>query len=101
MRGEMADYDDDDDFIDYGALPINEQREFLYDQIGFEPGGMSGHNGNEIHDLFQDYFYNDALSGEQREDIGDQLREVFWEEFGIDFWDVWDWDDFRSWYDAA
>lgn len=94
----MARFSDyDDDFYDYGALPEVQQQHFLYDQLGF----IGPARDAEAHNLFWDLMYNDALSSTQREDIHADLRDYLMEEYGIDFDDVWDWEDFRSWYDAA
>ncbi len=31
----------------------------------------------------------------------DSLKEYLWDEYGVDFDDVFDWDDYRSHYEAA
>jgi len=93
----MATYDDDDDFYDYGALPEINQQEFLYDQLGFV--GVA--RDQEAHNMFWDLMYNDELGANQREGIHEDLRAYLLAEYGIDFDDVWDWEDFRSWYESA
>lgn len=87
----------DDDEYDYGSLGDQDQREFLYDTLGFGEDALDQH----AHDLFWDAFYNDELTISARIDIMDSLSDYLFEEYGIDFEEIWDWDDFRSWYDSA
>jgi hypothetical protein len=90
-------YYDDDESFDYGSLPIEQQQEFLYETIGFTEftGDIEAHN------LFWEVMYNDELTAGERAELQQELSDYLWEEYGIDFDDVWDWEDFRSWYDAA
>lgn len=30
----------------------------------------------------------------------EELTRYMWDEYGIDFEDAWDWEDFQAWYDA-
>jgi hypothetical protein len=92
----MATYDDPDDG-DYGSLPIGEQQEFLYDQIGFHGEARD----DFAHDLFWEVMYNDELSQHQRMELYDALSEYLEGQYGIDFAEVWDWEDFRSWYESV
>ena len=85
------------DDYDYGDLPEHDQQEFLYDTIGFGDSPQDQH----AHDMFYEAFYNDDLSISDRIDIMDELSDYLFDEYGIDFEAIWDWDDFRSWYDAA
>lgn len=82
--------------MDYSEYPIPDQQEILYDQIGF--GAPPG--DPELHDLFYDYYYNDELSLGQRLNLYDQLIDRIESLYGIDFSDVWDWEDFRVWYES-
>jgi hypothetical protein len=73
----MARYDDyADDFYDFGSLPEHDQQAFLYDML------FMGVGDQEARGLF------------------DQLAQYIWDEYGINFEEVWDWDDFRAWYDS-
>lgn len=97
----MANYDDDDfDYedepFDYGSLPEDQQRTFLYDQLGF----IGAPRDEEARNLFRDLMYNDNLSGPERLDVETAFVAYLWDEYGISFYDVWDWEDFRAWYDS-
>lgn len=96
----MPDYEDDDEFFDYGSLPEDEQQEFLFGQIGFDYAENEMVDP-ELHDMFWDLMYNDELTEEDRLAVYAELSEYVWEEYGLVFAELWDWEDFRSWYDAA
>ena len=69
---------------------------FLYELIGFgeDPTDPT------MHDLFWDVMYNDELTYDQRVDIYEQLSVYLYESYGLDFENLWSWEDFREWYDA-
>jgi len=73
-----------------------EHQESLYELIGFntEPSDPA------VHDLFWEVMYNDELTADQREDYYEQLEVYLYDMYGLDFEDLWDWEDFREWYDA-
>jgi hypothetical protein len=54
-----------------------------------------------VHDAFFDYWYNDELTIDERNAAYDFLTAMLFDEYGLDFDDLWDWDDFRAWYDSA
>ncbi len=87
---------DDEDF-DYGSLPIQEQQEFVYELIGFKQDALNP----EAREMFWDVMYNDDMSYAERMGLWNDLNTYMWDEYGIDMSDVWDWDDFRSWYDGS
>ena len=89
--------DNDDDYYDFGSLPEGQQQEFLYDQLGF----VGAPRDYEAHNMFWDVMYNDELTSEQRLDTYEAFASYMFDEYGIDFADVWDWEDFREWYDAS
>jgi hypothetical protein len=89
-------YDDYDDDFDYGGLSEDHQREFLYELIGFTERELD----QEARSLFWDVMYNNELSLGQRLELYEQLNDHIRTEYGIEFDDVWDWEAFRSWYDA-
>lgn len=93
---DYDDYDDDESF-DFGSLPEIQQQEFLYGLIGFDSNAQD----SEVHNLFWDLMYNDDLTRAEREEIHEQLRDYLYDEYGLDFDDIWDWDDFREWYDSV
>lgn len=85
---------DDDETYEY---PADEQRDFLYDNLGF---GESAQD-QTAHDLFWSVYYDNDLSIPGREAVLQELNDYLWDEYGIDFEAVWDWEDFREWYDSA
>jgi hypothetical protein len=89
--------DDYDREFDFSELPYDEQQDHLYGIIGF----ADDPENQQVHDLFWDVMYNDELSRDEREAMYDELASILWEEYGLDFEDLWDWEDFRAWYDAA
>src|SRR5262245_62082310 len=95
----MADYDefDDDEKFDYGSLPLENQQEFLYELIGFDadPGDVTAH------ELFWEVMYNDELTQSERDALYEQLQDYLYDEYGMYFDDVWDWEDFREWYEGG
>lgn len=92
----MADYDDpEDEQFDFGSLPEIQQQEFLYDLIGFT--GIPG--DTEVHNMFWELMYNNELSYEDRQDVYENLSDYLYDEYGLMFGELWDWEDFRAWYD--
>ena len=91
---------DDNEYEDYGeedmsSLPIGEQAEFLYDLIGFKddvPGD------SYVRDTFWEVMYDNDLSLNDRIEKYNELSDYLYEEYGLEFEDVWDWEDFREWY---
>ena len=90
----MARFEDDE--FDYGSLPEVQQQEFLYDLIGFSQAPRD----YEAHTLFWDLMYNDDLTISERLDKYDELSDYLWAEYGLSFEDIWNWDDFRGWYES-
>lgn len=83
--------------MDYSEYPTEDQQSVLYEQIGFgDPGGDP-----VLHQLFYDYYYNDYLTLGERLAIWDELNGRIEELYGIDFDAIWDWEDFRAWYDSV
>jgi hypothetical protein len=78
----------------HGDEPIQDQRDFVYEAIGFDQAPEDQY----VRDLFWDAFYNDELTMDTRESIMEDLADYLWDEYGIDFELIWDWDDFREWY---
>jgi hypothetical protein len=86
-------FGDDDDHFDYGSLPDAQQQQFLFENL------FGDLKDNTARDLFNDVMYNDELSRSQREEAFEQLKDYYLDEYGIQFDDLWDWEDFRAWYD--
>lgn len=87
----VTDFDVPDDW--YG----DEER--LFDRL------VSGDDelGNDYHlqDLFDDALFRDDLTPQEREDAYQELIDYLWEEYQLDFEQVFDWEDYREWYDSA
>lgn len=94
----MARYDDpEDEFFDYGSLPEVQQQEFLYELVGFKQDALD----REARDMFWDVMYNDELRAGTRQERYQELVSYLYDEYGLIFEEIWDWEDFRRWYDAA
>ena len=81
-------------------------QEQLYELIGFDfgfnPDAPLNLNADSfVHDTFGQIMYNDELRADEREDLEEQLRVYLYDEFGLDFDDLWSWEEFREWYDGA
>lgn len=87
---------DDDEWFDYGSLDEDEQRFFIYEQIGFTHDPVD----QTAHDLFYQVMYDDTISQDTRMDLYEALSLHMWDEYGIVFSEIWDWEDFRNWYDS-
>jgi len=86
--------DDGEESFEYNA---DDQRDALYENLGFgEPA-----QDQTAHDLFWSVYYDNDLSIPDREQALQQLNDYLWDEYGIDFEAVWDWEDFRAWYENA
>lgn len=90
----MAYEEDDEEGFDFGSLPEEQQQEFLYDLIGFKDNALD----NEARDLFYDVMYNNELSMGERLDAYNELTIYIYDEYGLVFEEIWDWDAFREWY---
>lgn len=89
--------DDDDEAFDYGSLSIEHQQEFVYELIGFKDRELD----SDARAMFWDVMYNDELSLGGRLEAYEDLTEYLWEEYGIEFSEIWDWEDFRAWYEGG
>jgi len=79
-----------DDFRD-------EQQEYLYNLIGFHDNQPQD---STLHELFWEVMYNDELTADDRTAEYENLLAYLYDEYGMNFEDLWDWEDFREWYDA-
>jgi hypothetical protein len=77
----------------------DQNQEYMFGLIDFYGEGAYG--DGTAHDLFWEVMYNDELTAEQREDFYEQLSVYLYDEYGLDFEDLWDWEDFREWYALA
>lgn len=79
-------WDDSEDFYGADAVTRDDVNEILF--------GVGGAHDEHAEALFRDAFF------ENKSDAYIDLLEYMWAEYDIDFEDAWDWEDFRSWYDA-
>ncbi len=95
----MARWVFDGDSFDYGDRPDSEQQQIVFESIF---GEYFGHlHDDHAKQLFWDVMYNDDISRFEREDKFEELKDWYRDEYGIEFDDMWDWEDFREWYDSA
>lgn len=52
-------------------------------------------------DLIDRAFFDMDISHGERDVARAEAAFYFYDEYDIDIFDVWDWDDYRDWYDAA
>jgi hypothetical protein len=66
---------------------------------------IGGHStaGDDAHlqELFDKALFDPDVADDERAEAYDELVDYLWDEYEIDFEDVFDWEDYRSWYDAA
>lgn len=89
-----------------------DQQEEMYNTIGFPVGHrFLDHRNNHVdefqvywdpivHKAFFDYWYNDELTDYERDVAAETLLTELRLVYGLDFDNLWDWDEFRAWYDA-
>lgn len=94
MARRDDDYYEDEEPFDFGSLPEIEQQYKLYDLIGF----VGIPQDYSVRELFWDLMYDNTLLPEQRMAISEELNDLIWDEYGIYFDAIWDWEDFREWY---
>lgn len=84
----MARYDDDE----FGEYYVEDNPSGDLSDILF---GNDFETDPRAQELFSEAFFHE--NAEAYQDLVDYL----WDEYGIDFEDAFDWEDFRAWYDAA
>ena len=68
---------------------------------------MISHGPPSIYDdsvlelLFDTALFQTDLNPADRQLILDELYDYLWDEYGLDFDNVFDWEGYREWYDAA
>lgn len=71
----------------------------LYDQMA--SGNMELYNDNFAQNLYDAALFDHDISRDDRAAVMDTLRDYMWEEYGVDFDDVFDWEAYREAYDNA
>jgi hypothetical protein len=87
----MGDYDVPEDWFDSEVSLFD-------DLIGSDPEI----GGDEfLQTLFDMAMFNEDMTPAQRDAAYQNLIDYLEDEYDIDFEDVFDWEDYRDWYDAA
>lgn len=80
------------DYFDVPGSGSFNDREFVHEV-------MFGESGDEYADYyFHEVFFGD-LSKEQREQMYQDMVQYLWDEYGFQFEDAFDWEDFRASYE--
>lgn len=79
---------------EWGEIEFN-----LFDSMA--SGNANLYNDQWIQTLYDAALFDHDIAGADRGRVLNQLRDRMWEEYGIDFDDVFDWEDYRSAYDNA
>jgi hypothetical protein len=51
--------------------------------------------------LFDQAMFDPELPAGERESAYNAMVEYLWDEYGLDFEDVFDWEDYRDWYEST
>lgn len=70
----------------------------LFDEM---PISNEAFNDGFVQNLYDMALFNSDLSTEEHAYAMDSLKEYLWDEYGVDFDDVFDWEDYREHYEAA
>lgn len=71
----------------------------LYDSL--VDGDPELGNDHTLQLLFDVALFDSDIRPEEREGAMDVLIEYLWDEYGLDFDDIFDWDGYREWYESA
>lgn len=89
----------DDDFDYFIPESWSEEQADLYDQLVGSDPIVAG--DQQLQFLYQEALFDMDLSAPDRQIIIDMLDEYLWEEYQIEFDDVFDWESYREWYENA
>lgn len=67
----------------------------------FTGGNSDMENDRLLQALYDEALFNFDLSNEDRAAIMETMRDYVWDEYGIDFDDVFDWEGYRDAYDSV
>jgi hypothetical protein len=83
------------DFYDWGYMEM-----YLYEDMG---NGLpsSFQNDRMVQALYDTALFNYDISKEDRNAVMGSLKDYMWDEYGVDFDDVFDWENYREAYDNA
>lgn len=71
----------------------------MFDQMA--AGNMALYNDSFAQNLYDGALFNHDVSSQDRSAIMNALRDYMWDEYGMDFDDVFDWEAYREAYDNA
>jgi hypothetical protein len=71
----------------------------LFDQMA--SGNMPLYNDNFAQNLYDAALFDHDISSSDRAAVMETLRDYMWDEYGVDFDDVFDWVAYREAYDSA
>lgn len=63
--------------------------------------GGQAESDPELKELFDAALFDPDISARDREDAYEDLVDYLWDVYGIDFDEMFDWEDYREWYDAG
>lgn len=76
----------------------SEEEKELFDHL--LENNRDAHFDRQLEDLFDEAFFRRGVSREDRNSAYMELNEYLADEYGIDFDDVFEWENYREWYDA-
>ena len=76
---------------------FSQEMSLFNDLIGGDYGAFTD---PELQTLFDRAMFDNTVTGDERDAAYDALVEYLWEEYEIDFDDMFDWEDYREWYDT-
>lgn len=80
------------DFNDWNYIEIS-----LFD--GMASGNAELENDRFVQALYDTALFNHDISPADRAAVMDTLKDYMWDEYGLNFDDVFDWDGYRAAYD--
>jgi hypothetical protein len=76
---------------------LNVETNLFYDLVD---GDLDMLNDSYLQLQYDTALFADGLTPQEQHDAMEALSEYLWDEYGLDFADTFDWDDYRDWYDS-
>lgn len=89
----------DDEFDYFVPASWSEEQASMYDDLVNANPAIAG--DQQLQFLYQEALFDMELSPPDRQIIIDMLDEYLMDEYGIDFDDMFDWQNYREWYDSV
>lgn len=86
-----------DDYDYFVPASWSEDEANLYDELVSGNPEIAG--DHQLQFLYNEALFDMELSPPDRQIVLDLLEEYLWDEYNIDFDDVFDWDAYRDWYE--